>query len=287
MTGVFHMSFTMPCPIQETRRRVHYYYVTKKGTTVNRPTEVGMKFTDIHPQTIVPLGPPLARSSTMASSIAATTATIATTSVIADAESQPAKRARIDDPLLESERDQNYWKSPEAAKLFLGIEGSIKRNKKRTDGEDIVSENVDIEHTMAKRIRILKSVQKEPDGWKKIVFSHDIHDACSHSDVFVLRQKSLYLSRAYEVALDKMPFANWNDCCQQAVDELSTFGFALATSSRTIATWNKSFRRSALFPHPNPLVASGIAVENPIFTYFPEAKEKLVTFARENLDDRN
>jgi len=144
--------------------------------------------------------------------------------------------------------------------LFLGIDGSTKRNshKKRNngdDGEDEIAFN--IEHTMTDRIRVLKSVQKEADGWKKIVFSHDVHDACSPSDVFVLRQKSLYLSRAYEVALDKMPFVTWNDCCQQAIEDLSIFGFALATSSRTIATWNQSFRKSALFPHPNPIIASG------------------------------
>mmetsp|Transcript_73807 Transcript_73807/g.213587 ORF Transcript_73807/g.213587 Transcript_73807/m.213587 type:complete len:685 (+) Transcript_73807:660-2714(+) len=81
-----------------------------------------------------------------------------------------------------------------------------------------------------------------------------------------------------------MPFNTWNDCCQQAIDELSVFGFTLATNSRTIATWNQSFRKLALFPHPNPLVASGLAVENPVFAIFPEAKTKLIAFARENLE---
>ena len=257
-TGVYHMSFTMPCPIQETRRRVHFYFVAKKGTMVTRPTEVGLKFTDLHPQTIVPVGRPLARSSVSVSIAMATT----TAASIEEAEGseQPAKRARVDDSLLELERDQYYWKSAEAARLFLGIDGSTKRNsnKKRDDGNDGEDEIAfDIKHTMTDWIRVLKSVQKEADGWKKIVFSHDVHDACSPTDVFVLRQKSLYLSRAYEVALDKMPFVTWNDCCQQAIEDLSIFGFALATSSRTIATWNQSFRKSALFPHPNPIIASG------------------------------
>lgn len=121
-TGIFHMSFTMPCPIQETRRRVHFYLVTKKGTTVNCPTEVGLKFTEINPQTIVPLGPPLARSIT-------TTSSMARTATAASEESQGTKRARVE-PFLESDSDVYYWKSPEAAKLFLGIDGSLKRTKK-------------------------------------------------------------------------------------------------------------------------------------------------------------
>lgn len=282
-TGLFHMSFTMPCPMQQTRRRVHFYYVTKKGRTVIRPTEVGLKFTDIHPQTIVPLGPPLARSTMATTAITTATASIASATVTtASEESQPSKRARVE-PLLESDSDLYYWKSPEAAKLFLGIDGSLKRSKKQTGGEESF-DSLDIEQTMADRIRVLKSVQQELDGWKKIVYTHDVHDACSHSDVFILRQKSLFLCRSYELALDKMPFATWNDCCQQAIDELSIFGFSLATNSRTIATWNQSFRKFALFPHPNPLVASGLAVENPVFANFPEAKSKLIAFARENLE---
>ena len=285
-TGVFHMSFTMPCPIQQTRRRVHFYYVARKGTTVNRPTEVGLKFTDVHPQSIAPLGPPLARSSTMAACTTASATTAATTT--GGEESQASKRPRLNEStVLELESEQYYWKSPEAAKLFLGIDGNSKKNRKQVpdDGENTTAcDNVDIEHIMSDRIKVFKSVQKEVDGWKKIVFTHDVKDACSPTDVFILRQKSLFLCRAYEVALDKMPFATWNDCCQQAINELSVYGFTLATSSRTIATWNLSFRKSAMFPHPNPLVASGIAVESPIFTTFPEAKGKLVDFARENLD---
>ena len=147
-TGVFHMSFTMPCPIQQTRRRVHFYYAsTKKTTTVPRPTEVGLKFTDIHPQTIVPLGPPLART-TMGPTSTATTVTAASE------ESQPSKRARVE-PLLDSESDLYYWKSPEAAKLFLGIDGSSKRKQEQqggpsqnqSGGEETFGSGVDIEQT--------------------------------------------------------------------------------------------------------------------------------------------
>jgi hypothetical protein len=278
MTGVFHMSFTMPCPIQETRRRVHFYYVAKKGTTIKRPTEVGLKFTEINHQTIVPLGPPLPRNTTAATSGTATTSMAATVTATNQEGSQPSKRARIETVLLDGENDLYYWKSSEAAKLFLGIDGSIKRSRKHTDGEDTL-ENVDIERIMADRIAVLKSVQQETDGWKKIVYTHDVHDACSHTDVFILRQKSLFLCRAYELALDKMPFLTWNDCFQQSIDKLSVFGFTLATNSRTIATWNQSFRKLALFPHPNPIVASSLSVENPVFANFPEAKTKLIAFA--------
>jgi hypothetical protein len=35
---------------------------------------------------------------------------------------------------------------------------------------------------------------------------------------------------------------------------------------------------------PNPLVASGFLVENRVFSNFPEAKRKLIAFARENLE---
>mmetsp|Transcript_93556 Transcript_93556/g.183422 ORF Transcript_93556/g.183422 Transcript_93556/m.183422 type:complete len:279 (+) Transcript_93556:190-1026(+) len=191
-TGVFHMSFTMPCPIQDTRRKVHFYYVTKKGTTVSRPTEVGLKFTEINRQTIVPLGPPLARNTAASTSSTAPTST-ATSVTATSQESHPSKRARIE-PLLEAENDLYYWKSPEAAKLFLGIDGSTsnkqRTSKKQTDGEDTSDTSVDIERTMADRIAVLQSVQQETDGWKKIVYTHDAtmcmmlaHTlTCSYSD---------------------------------------------------------------------------------------------------------
>ena len=111
-TGVFHMSFTMPCPVQETRRKVHFYFVTKKGTTVSRPTEVGRKFTDIHHQMIVPLGPPLARGTITGTTTTTSTAAISNGTTANEEESQPSKRARVEP--LESKSNLYYWKSPEA-----------------------------------------------------------------------------------------------------------------------------------------------------------------------------
>ena len=140
-TGVFHMSFEMRCPIQGTRRRVHFYFVAKKGTTVNRPTEVGKKFAHNHPQTIVPLGPPLARRTTIAATSTATTSMTTTVTAATSDESQPSKRARVE-PSLESDSDPYYWKSPEAAKLFLGIDGSLKKVKsKQTDHGELEEPN--------------------------------------------------------------------------------------------------------------------------------------------------
>jgi hypothetical protein len=70
----------------------------------------------------------------------------------------------------------------------------------------------------------------------------------------------------------------------QAVKELAIYGFELATSDRTVGNWNKAFRRMGMFPHPNPIIASGITPEAPIFVLFPEAKTALISFARDNLD---
>ena len=55
------------------------------------------------------------------------------------------------------------------------IDGSVKRSsRKHTNGEDTI-ESVDIEQIMADWIVVLKSVQQETDGWKKIVYTHDVH----------------------------------------------------------------------------------------------------------------
>ena len=35
------------------------------------------------------------------------------------------------------------------------------------------------------------------------------------------RMKARYLGQAYRMALDSMPYKTWNDCCQEAINQLA------------------------------------------------------------------
>ena len=75
----------------------------------------------------------------------------------------------------------------------------------------------------------------------------------------------------------------WQECCEVACVRLNKVGLKQATSYKTVAKWNQVFRELENFPHPNLYVQSGKRPMPRLFETFPEAKDRIVTFAVDKL----
>ena len=63
------------------------------------------------------------------------------------------------------------------------------------------------------------------------------NDYVSNHNKFTIRQKPLFLLKAYQIALDKMRVGvRWLDhVCHQAVGELNSYGIKTATNRQVVA----------------------------------------------------
>ena len=64
---------------------------------------------------------------------------------------------------------------------------------------------------------------------------------------------------------------------------LNSLGFKQATYFKTVANWNKMFRKFECFPHPNPYVRCGKRPLPRLLETFPDAKDQIVSFGLKNL----
>ena len=114
-----------------------------------------------------------------------------------------------------------YWQSPEAKKLF-----------------EFSGENVDVVEGLQYRINLFKQVLENEDGYQLVIpMTEDSSLGLSSHSKFTIRNKSLFLLRAYQVALSKLRVGvQWiADCCDQAVTEVNSLGPKTAMSGRTVS----------------------------------------------------
>lgn len=128
---------------------------------------------------------------------------------------------------------QNYWHSPEAAILFCPPKSDISS-----------------EFALRRRVATLKNTQNH-NQWRLVCQGHDIDNICSDYDKIALRQKSLFLLKAYQIALEKMLTTSWLGCCKEAVATLNTIGISIAKTGQTVTIYNRVFREREVFLHPN------------------------------------
>ena len=163
-------------------------------------------------------------------------------------------------------QDQTFWQSPEAVALF---------HPKSIDEMSVVN-------TLQRRIRILKAAQKH-DQWRLVCQGHDPDNICSDFDKVALRQKSLCLLQAYQIALTKMPETTWLACCKEATTILNALGIDIANSGKTVATYNRVFRTNEVFLHPNLAARTGKNPLPPLLDAYPIAKEMMQMYTKTNL----
>mmetsp|Transcript_27620 Transcript_27620/g.59008 ORF Transcript_27620/g.59008 Transcript_27620/m.59008 type:complete len:743 (+) Transcript_27620:485-2713(+) len=176
------------------------------------------------------------------------------------------------------EEDDNtkniYWQSSEARKLF-GFFG---------DGDEDINVVVEGLH---ERINLLKKVQEDDDGYQLVIpMTEDSSLGLSSHNKFTIRNKSLFLLKAYQIALEKMRVGvRWiEDCCKQAVTFINSLGIKTTVSGKTVGDWHRHFRKNDKFPHPNPHVRMGKKPTPALFELFPQLEARVREFIMKHLD---
>jgi hypothetical protein len=70
---------------------------------------------------------------------------------------------------------------------------------------------------------------------------------------------------------------------QESLAILNPVGIIQATQHHRVQIWNRIFRISETFPHPNPFAQLGKKPEPQLFQVYPELKEKIELFCKTNL----
>ena len=276
-SGVYSINFRAKCPIQSNSRNIHFYYVTDAGEAVDQPVETGQAFLLKHSQEVGKVGhrvsrnriymPELPVSEAVAADKKKTTADKASKRqrVAAD---KASKRQRVErhSHMNYIESLKNYWLSEEARNHFApGSRGSLLE-------------------VIAYRMETLSTVISKSDGWRLIVENRDSTNMASEHDIWLLRQKAVFLRRLYQIAVEEHPTRTWMDCCQEAVSDCNDIGLAATISWKVLSRWHLTFKHRGLFPHPNPIVASGKKPLPPLLEAFPEVKAAINEFCRKNLE---
>ena len=165
--------------------------------------------------------------------------------------------------------DVDYWKSGNAIKLFNPPPGEH------------------IQETLLRRNMLLLDFANNPEEHVADMFEgyNELPPLTVRQMDRVLKQ-SLYLAKAYEHASIHMGTThrawNWSQCCDAAIDDLSTIGITTIKNPRALGRWNILFRHNEVFVHP---VYRCKPPEPKLFACFPEVKDKIHAFCRkkENL----
>ncbi|KAG7347145.1 hypothetical protein IV203_006214 [Nitzschia inconspicua] len=172
-------------------------------------------------------------------------------------------------PRQQSVSTSTYWDSPEAYKLF----------KPRQCDSNCLS-------AVERRIKLLQRAQQF-EGWRDLVHGRDPDNVCSNYDKLVIRQKSMFISKAYQIAILEMNRKAWLECCEIAVHEINLLGVTLTTRGDNLSRWHRLFRTREAFLHPNLEARVGRDPLPPFLRMFPDAATKIKQFCRVNLLNLN
>ena len=83
--------------------------------------------------------------------------------------------------------------------------------------------------------------------YETIVEGNDADDTMSEHKKESIRIKARYLAQAYRIALDFMPYKTWNDCCQEAINQLAAVHSRYIKNARVLERWNVAFSQRKTF----------------------------------------
>ena len=272
-TGVFRVKYA----------RQYFYYFTEKQRQVAYPAPLNNIWKDRVLQAAVNV---LVIPSTRARPAISSTNLQHDDSIISEGDESPNKRRRIEES-TQLQSLLSYWPdSPEARQVFRPR--SLRTRMRRAvsgdeDGNTMTLCGESAEATVKRRIKLLQSVHEKEDNWRSIVMGRDEEDFCTKAEIFEIRQRALFLCCSYQLALTKMNDWTWHDCCKEACNRLNSLGLVQATFYKTIANWNKVFRKFECFPHPNPYVQCGKRPMPRLLEVFPDAKDQIIAYGIKNL----
>ena len=286
-TGVFRVTF----------QNKFFYYFTQESNQVRYPVPLNGAWKDkvmAAASNVLVIPSTRARPALTRVDIQVADTNTAVTTRTEDGTPSPQKRPRIE---MSEFCAMSYWPdSPEARQVFqprnlirsrraytTTLSPGVTETETESD-ESFMSLHESAQEAVERRIELLKSVNESEEGWRNvIVVGRDADDYCTKREIFEIRQRSTFLSCAYQIALEHMNQKTWHQCCKEACKLLNSLGMMQATYFITVANWNKVFRQFDSFPHPNPYVQCGKRPLPPLLEIFPEAKEQIVSFGIQNL----
>jgi hypothetical protein len=274
-TGVFRVKYA----------RQYFYYFTEKQRQVEYPTPLNNTWKDRVLQAAVNV---LVIPSTRARP-AINSAIFHDDSNFTEGDESPNKRPRIEESTPQQSSILSYWPdSPEARQVFRPRTTRMMRTAVSTSSDEDGNTTTLLRGESAKlaverRIKLLQTVHEKEDSWRNIVMGRDEENFCTKAEIFEIRQRAIFLCCAYQLALTKMNDWTWHDCCKEACNRLNSLGLVQATFFKTIANWNKVFRKFECFPHPNPYVQCGKRPMPRLLEVFPNAKDQIIAFGIKNL----
>ena len=283
-TGVFHVRY----------QHRQYYYFTEEKRQISYPSPLNRAWKE---RVLEAAANVFSIPSTRARPAAITILANDTTEGDCDTSDQPSPKKRprtekVDEP---EPIAQMYWPdSPEARQVFKPTTGrSANRVRRRAasgvgvgvgvDDSSAVLDDETAKEALERRIALLQLVNTSEDGWRNVVMGGDIDNYCTKVDIFEIRQRSTFLCCAYKMALTNMNRVTWHDCCKRACRVLNSLGLKQATFFKTVANWNKIFRKCECFPHLNPYVQCGKRPLPKLLELHPDAKDQIASYGIKNL----
>jgi hypothetical protein len=166
----------------------------------------------------------------------------------------------------------SYWESGDARKLFA---------PKALYGMDC-----DVRRVVIERIGKLENINQNPVAWRELVDGGDQDDLCSEHDIFLIRQRSLYLACAlnkFVREVTEQSRMTWQLCLEHAIKLLNDIGIETYSSWRVLARWH---RRMAYSPREvfmkSPAPKSRLP---PFFIENPDAMDAFKKYGVSNLKD--
>lgn len=151
----------------------------------------------------------------------------------------------------------SYWTSGDARKLFA---------PKSKYGADC-----DVRQVVVDRIDTLEKCNKIGSFWRFLIDGQDPDNMCSEYDIFLIRQRSLYLAHALRKFVDEVKSGSrwtWQQSIEHSISAMAEIGLTTYTSWRPLQRWHR-------------VLAYSIANT---FCKAPEPKDRLPPFFRENPD---
>jgi hypothetical protein len=129
----------------------------------------------------------------------------------------PKKRQRREDDTAAS--SLSYWPfSPEAYHfLFKPRSGTGNAVGGSDRGSTSATSNESPQEALERRIQILQSVHKSEDSWRNVIIGRDADNFCTKAEIFEIRQRAIFLCRAYQLALKHMNNWTWYKCCPRGM----------------------------------------------------------------------
>jgi hypothetical protein len=84
-------------------------------------------------------------------------------------------------------------------------------------------------------------------SYKPIVEGNDPDNTMSEHKKERIQMKARYLAQAYQIAIKKMPFKTWNDCCWEAINRFAAVQIHYTKNAKVLECWIVQFCEKKTF----------------------------------------